>query len=190
MRRQLFGMLFFAANMALVLLFPPHDYAALERGNVPTFDGFYFAFGNAPNRMVNTDFLTLEIMVILINAAIAWLLSRRAGQEKSVATGGNRRQRAVLLLVALNLIVVLLFPPFENYLSISKATLPTFEGFYFVFGDNAQRQLVVSVLHLEVSLILINGGLFWLLFKNKRRLELSPEQLRALARQVRTAQVN
>lgn len=189
MRRQLFGMLFFAANMALALFFPPHDYVSLERDNVPTFDGFYFTFGALPNRVVNTDFLALEILVILINAAIAWLLSIRAAQ-KPMATEVNRRQRAVLLLVAINLIVALLFPPFENYLSISKATLPTFEGFYFVFGENAQRQLVASILYIEVSLILINGGLFWLLFKNKRRLELSPEQLRALARQVRTAQTS
>lgn len=188
MPRQLFGLLFFAANMALVLLFPPHDYVSLERGNVPTFDGFHFAFGASPNRVVNADFLTLEIMVILINAAIAWLLSIRAAQ-KPITAEVNKRQRAILLLVAINLIVVLLFPPFENYLSISKATLPTFEGFYFVFGDNAQRQLVASILYIEVSLILINGGLFWLLFKNKQRLALSPEQLRALARQARTARI-
>jgi membrane-associated HD superfamily phosphohydrolase len=189
MRRQLFGLLFFAANMALVLLFPPHDYVSLARGNVPPFAGFHFAFGALPNRVVNADFLTLEIMVILVNAAIAWLLSIRVGQ-KPIVPEVNRRQRAVLLLVAINLIVVLLFPPFENYLSISKATLPTFEGFYFVFGDNLQRQLVASMLYIEVSLILINGSLFWLLFKNKRRLELSPAQLRALARQVRTAQTH
>jgi hypothetical protein len=102
--------------------------------------------------------------------------------------GGNRQQRCILTLIAVNLIVVLLFPPFENYLSITRAALPTFEGFHFIFGDNSQRQLVSPILYIEVALVLINGGLFWLLFKDKGREEISAEQMQALAKRVRAMQ--
>ncbi len=183
-RPQRLGFIFAIINLALVLVFPPHDYISLQRGNIPTFDGFYFIFSSYPNRVVNADFLILEIIVVLINTAIVWLLLRHS----RVQPGGNRQQRRILTLVAINLVVVLLFPPFENYSSINKAALPTFEGFHFVFGDNSQRQLVSSILYIEVALMLINGGLFWLLFKDKGREEISADQIRALAKRVRATQ--
>jgi hypothetical protein len=186
-RQQIIALSIAAANLALMLLFPPHDYLSLQRGNVPTFDGFYFAFAGQPNRAINADFLTLEVIVVLINACIAWLLLRERplGQR---APGGNRYQRGVLWLVALNLMLVVLFPPFQNYTAITKATLPTFEGFYFIFADNSQRQLVAAVLYLEVVLVLVNGALLWLLFKGQSAAKLSAAEMRALAEQVRGAQ--
>jgi hypothetical protein len=71
----------------------------------------------------------------------------------------------VLWLMAINLVLILLFPPFENYYAITKAVVPSFDGFYFLFDDNAQRQIVTTLLYLEVALVLINGGLLWLLFR-------------------------
>lgn len=175
-------------NLALVLLFPPYDYLSLAHGNVPTFDGFYFAFGNKQNHVLNTNFLTLEALVVLINGAIAWLLLRTPVAKTRTAPGGNRNQRVVLGLVAVNLVLMVLFPPFENYSAITKAALPTFEGFYFVLGDNSQRQIVTTILYIEVALVLINGGLLWLLFKDKGREELSAEQVRQMAERIRAAQ--
>jgi hypothetical protein len=171
-------------NLVLMLLFPPYDYVSLQRGNVPTFDGFYFVFSSGSNRVVNTDFLTLEILVILINACIAWLLlhDRPIGKAQP---GGNRYQRGVLWVVALNLMLVVLFPPFQNYAAITKAALPTFEGFYFLFGNNSQRQLVASILYIEVALILANGAILWLILKGRGREKLSAEEIRQLAEQVR-----
>ena len=64
----------------------------------------------------------------------------------------------VLGLVAVNLVLILLFPPFEYFSAITKAALPTFEGFYFLFGDNSQRQLITAILYIEVALVVINGG--------------------------------
>lgn len=186
--RQRIALLVAVANLALVLLFPPHDYISLQRGNVPTFDGFYYAFGTHPNRIVNDSFLAIEIIVVLINACIGLLLLRSAPARKLRRPGGNRRQRIVLGLVALNLVVALLFPPFELFSAITKAALPTFEGFYFVFSDNSQRQLVAPILYIEVALIIINGGLLWLVFKDRTPEELSAEQVRAMAQRVRAAQ--
>lgn len=186
-RSQAIALACAAVNLLLIGLFPPFDYISMQRGNVPTFDGFYFAFAAHLNRAVNTDLLTLEIIVVLINLGIAWLLlrDRPLGQT---TPGGNRYQRGVLWLVALNLVCVVLFPPFQNYTAISKAAIPSFEGFYFLFGDNSQRQLVAPILYLEFCLVLVNGGILWLLFKGRGREKLSAEDIRSLAAQVRSAQ--
>ncbi|MBI5790819.1 MAG: hypothetical protein HZA63_05030 [Rhodocyclales bacterium] len=185
---QRIAVLVAVANLLLLAAFPPYDYISLQRGNVPTFDGFYFAFGPHPNRILNMDFLLLEIIVVLINACIAMLLLRAPAAPKARRLGGNWRQRSVLLLVGINLVLMLLFPPFEYYSAITKAALPTFEGFYFIFGDNSQRQLVTPILYIEVALVLINGALLWLAFRDKTPDELSAEQVRALAQRVRATQ--
>lgn len=177
------------ANLVLLSAFPPYDYVSLQHGNIPTFDGFYFAIGVHQNRILNADFLALEIIVVLINACIALMLLRTPPlREPPKQPGGNRRQRTVLILVAINLVMVLLFPPFEFFSAITKAALPTFEGFYFLFGDNSQRQIVTPILYIEVALIVINGALLWLLFRDKPAGEASAEELRDLAQRIRAAQ--
>ncbi len=90
--------------------------------------------------------------------------------------------------MAVNLVLVLLFPPFEYFSAISKAALPAFEGFYFLFGDNSQRQLVTAILYIEVALVVINGGPLWLLFKDKTQEAASAEQARTLVRGIRETQ--
>lgn len=171
------------------MLFPPYDYASLQRGNIPTFDGFYFAFGQHHNRVINANFLTLEVLVVLINASIAWLLLRpRTKATEKSGPGGNRNQRIVLGLLSMNLVLMILFPPFENFTAITKAALPTFEGFYFIFGDNSVRQIVTPILYIELALALINGGLLWLLFRDKTAGEISAEQMRDMAKRLQAVQ--
>ncbi|MDK9703344.1 MAG: hypothetical protein OEL20_09395 [Sulfuritalea sp.] len=187
-KAQQIAMAVVVANLILLSLFPPYNYVSMQYGNIPTFDGFYFAFGTHQNRVLNGDFFALELIVVLVNAAIALLLLRTPPlREPPKLPGGNRRQRTVLMLVAINLVVVLLFPPFEFFSAITKAALPTFEGFYFVFGDNSQRQMVTPILYIEVALIIINGALLWLLFRDKPK-EASAEELRDLAQQIRASQ--
>jgi heme/copper-type cytochrome/quinol oxidase subunit 2 len=185
-KRQTIALAIAVADLVLVLLFPPFDYLSLQHGNVATFDGFYFAFGAHPNRAINSDFLTLEVIVLLINACIAGLLLRERPLARKI--GGNRYQRGVLWVTAINLIVALLFPPFENYKAISHATVPTFEGFYFVLADNSQRQLVSTILDIEIALMLANGGLLWLLLKDRGREQMTAEQVRKMAQKVRETQ--
>ncbi len=188
-RAQWVALCLAAINLLLVLLFPPYDYMSLQRGNVATFDGFYYAFGDHPNQQLNANFLTLEILVVLINAAIAWLVFRSpSGVARKTGLGGNRNQRIVLGLVGINLVLMVLFPPFENFAAITKAALPTFEGFYFVFGDNSVRQLVSPILYIELALALINGCLLWLLFRDKTADEISSEQMRTMAQKLQTVQ--
>lgn len=186
-RPQTITLIVAVINLMLILAFPPFDYVSLQRGNVATFDGFYFYFSAHPNRAINVDFLALEVIVMAINAAIAWLLFRERPIGKQQAAG-NRLQRMVLWLVGVNLLVVVLFPPFQNFASITRSVFPTFEGFYFLFADNTQRQLVTPILYMEVCLVLINGGILWLLFNSRSATPLSADAIRGLAEDLRQIQ--
>ena len=148
-----------AINVLLMLLFPPYDYLS-PHNNVPNFDGFLPLFADHPDRVMNNDFLSIEILTVLVNAAIAWLL---LGERARLRRRLDRRN-LVLVGVASNLVFALLFPPFQDYYTASKALLPTFDGFYFVFGNNPRRVVVTTILWLEVIFILVNGGILWLLF--------------------------
>ena len=96
------------ANLALMLIFPPYDSLAVWRGGSPSFDAFYFVFDRHYNKFVNADLLFIELYWILINAAIGWLLLRGPGSGGA----GMSWQAGVLVFAALNLALVMLFPPF------------------------------------------------------------------------------
>ncbi len=155
-----------AANLLLQLTFPPFDYVALQRGRLPTFDGFYFFLGEHANRVVNSGYLLLEIVVVLINAWIGWLLLSDDATPRR--RQGERHQRGVLVLIAVNLLLMLLFPPFENTYAVTTLALPTFDGFYFIFGHHAYRHIVTTVLYIEIAALLVNGALLWLFVGEQR----------------------
>jgi hypothetical protein len=48
--------------------------------------------------------------------------------------------------------------------------------------------LIAPILYIEVALVIINGALLWLVFKDKGPSEASAEQVRELAQRVRAAQ--
>lgn len=158
-----------ALNVLLMLLFPPYDYLSYTHYNVPNFNGFLFAFGYHPNSAVNSNFLAIELVVVLINTLIAWLLLH----ERARLRRRPDRQNLVLLGVALNLLLALLFPPFQDHYTASKALLPSFDGFYFVFGDNSMRVVVASMLWVEVMFVLVNGAMLWMLFHRPAPRELT-----------------
>ena len=76
-------------------------------------------------------------------------------------------QNATLIVVAVNLVVILLFPPLESAFTMSKAAIPTFEGFYFIFARRPDHVIVTAVLYIEVFFLLINGAIFWLIFRDR-----------------------
>lgn len=182
-RKQHIAILIALVNLGIVILFPPYDYVSVARDRVATFAGFHFVFFAGDYLVLNKNFLTLEIIVVLINACIALLVSRTLSGQP-VAIAGNRKQRYLLAVVAFNLIIMLLFPPFENSMAITNAMIPTLEGFFFIFGDNSQRQIVTQILYLEIALILINGGLIWLMLKERAAKVLSASELREIAKTV------
>jgi hypothetical protein len=164
-RNQAIALAVAAANVVLVLMFPPFDTYSLGKGQMPVFGGFYLYPSRNESMIVNSSLLFLEIFVVLINTAIAALLLRI---KKPPVTGRSLSlQNATLIVVAVNLVVILLFPPFESVYALSKAAIPTFEGFYFVFARQQHHVIVTAVLYLEVFFVLINGAIFWLIFRDK-----------------------
>lgn len=144
-----------AINVVLVALFPPYDYVSAARNNVLTFDGFYWLFTDVGGRKVNSSFQQIEYFIILINAAIAWLLLRPGAQSAADPTAAGTAgeparkidwQRVVLMGVAINLFLVLLFPPMENFYAVTRAALPSFDGFFFLFGERGARTIVTQLL--------------------------------------------
>lgn len=174
-----------AANLVLVWLFPPFDYISQARANIATFDGFAWAYDARPNYVINRSFLQLEIFVVLLNAAIAWMLLRDRPAVAADAKKPVDWQRIVLFGVGINLLLVLLFPPMENYFAVTRAALPSFDGFYFLFGDHGARAIVPQILYIEVVFILINGAMLYLLLRKSGGVELTPAQRAALASELR-----
>lgn len=153
-------------NLALILLFPPVDDYSVTSNDVAIFGGFQFVFSIAQNAVVNRSFLFLEISVVLANAAIFWLITLENAARSERQKFSYRK--ATLYLVAANLIAILLFPPFEYISNMTKATIPSFEGFYFLFARPPYRVIVTPILWLEAIFVLINGGLLLLAFKENR----------------------
>ncbi len=188
-RYQWIAVVLAVINLVLVALFPPYDYVSAARNNVPTFDGFYWLFENVGGRQVNKNFQQIEYFVILLNAAIAWLLLNPKKAKPTSPVGEERKvdwQRVVLIGVAVNLLLVLLFPPMENFYAVTRAALPSFDGFFFLFGEHGARTIVTQLLYLEVIFVLINGAILWLLFK-KTPTDMTDAQKSALARELMRA---
>lgn len=163
---------FIAGNLLLVLLFPPCDYLALAHRGLPTFDGFYFLLDLPANRRINDNVLVLEMVVILINGCLGYLLLEHIRAPEA----HGRITRYLIGFLILNLSLAILFPPFSDYRMLSRNGLPSFEGFYFIFGDNSQRRLVDEILFLEIAMLLANAGLIWLIVRERELQERMLEQ--------------
>ncbi len=72
---------------------------------------------------------------------------------------------------------MLLFPLMESVFSLNKAAIPTLEGFYFIFAQKPAHVIVETLMYIEVTFILANGALLWLIFKDRR----APSDKEALA---------
>jgi len=173
-RNQTIALAITAVNIVLIMLFPPFDIYSVAVSKTPVFGGFHFTLNRTQDMVVNTGVLLLELFVVLINAGIAWLLlqSRKGGRPRRRI----RLQNATLIVVAMNLLVIVLFPPFESVFTMTKATVPSFEGFYFIFARQPNHVVVVAVLYLEVVFMLINGALFWLIFRESDRAAMTPDE--------------
>lgn len=179
-KHQAAALIVAAINLSLMLLFPPYDYFSYTRNNIPIFDGFLFVFGDHPNRALNGKLLSAEIFIVVINTAIVCLLQR----ERVRMRRRLDRQNLVLMVVALNLLLALLFPPFQDHYAASTALVPSFDGFYFIFGDNSRRVIVAVMLWLEVVFILVNGTMLWLLFQRPAPPELTAAERFAQPREL------
>ena len=182
-RNQAIAILIAAANIIVIMLFPPFDTFSIARSQIPVFAGFYFYPNRNELMVVNTSLLFLEVFVVAINACIALLLL--SPKKVRVARSPISLQNATLLIVAVNLVVIVLFPPFESVFAMSRAAIPTFEGFYFVFARQQNHVVVTAVLYMEVFFMLINGAIFWLIFRDRSNGAPTPEEALKLMMEMR-----
>jgi|CXWK01.1.fsa_nt_gi hypothetical protein len=159
-----------AVNIAIMLLFPPFLDNPLRRGVFPSFEGFYPLISNLGVKRIHNELLTLQIMFIAINGLIAWLLLDRPPVKGVLPE--FRYMRAIGIFLGANLAILLAFPPFESFPSMVKYEAPYFDGFYFVFGDKRQRNIFIPLLYLEITLVVANTLIVWLLFNSVKRAEL------------------
>jgi hypothetical protein len=97
-----------AVNLALLWLFPPFDSFSFADTKTPIFAGFHFRFARAVNEVINSDVLLLEIVVLLVNVGIAWLLLRDVKNPAGKKEHFNY-QNTILLVMAVNLTVIILY---------------------------------------------------------------------------------
>ena len=77
MSRRNTTLVFAGANLGVLVLFPPFEsYASAARLTGMYFDGFYFAFGDKSGRNLYVPLLYMEVLFLLINCSILWLLFR------------------------------------------------------------------------------------------------------------------
>ena len=77
----------------------------------------------------------------------------------------NTAQRIALVFAVTNLLLLLLFPPYD-YISLERGGIATFDGFYFAFGSHQNRIANANFLALEVIVVLINAGIAVLLLRD------------------------
>jgi hypothetical protein len=164
-RTQSIALAIAVANLLLITLFPPIDQYSVASSSIPVFAGFYFILSKPPLSEINGPLLALEIVVVLVNLAIAWLLLADKPDSKKRGLG---LQNASLLFTGVNLVLMLLFPPMESVFALTKATIPTFEGFFFIFAQKPAHVIVETLLYLEISFILVNGAFLWLIFRERK----------------------
>jgi hypothetical protein len=163
-RNQAILLIVAIVDLIVVLMFPPFDSIALGRTESLTFDAFYPLLAVPQGKLVNSGLLYLEIMFVLVNAALAWIFF---GDSLPWTSIGPRN--GVLIVVGINVALMLLFPPFENYPSTLRVSVTSFDGFYFYFGDKYQRYVYQPILFLEVFMVLLDGAVMWLLLRDPRR---------------------
>src|SRR4030088_629359 len=153
---QLTALIAALANLAVLLLFPPFNNQSLLRAGPASFDAFYPAFDAPASATLNSGLLYLEIFFVLVNAVLAWVLLQGAPQQPSRPR--VRWQNVLQWVVIANLLLILLFPPFE--------TQPdrAFEGFRFALGGSVQRGIFLPFLFLELFLLALDAAALWLAF--------------------------
>lgn len=165
-RNQAIAVIVAITNLLLIVLFPPIDQFSIASTAVPVFSGFQFIATKPPLSVVNTDLLAIELVVVLVNLGIAWLLLR--DKPAGATTRKLSLQNASLFFTGINLILMLMFPPMESVFALTRAAIPTFEGFFFIFAQKPAHVIVETLLYIEVIFILTNGALLWLIFKERR----------------------
>lgn len=154
-------------NALVMLLFPPFASQPLVKGVLPGFDGFFPLFSQLGSKPVFTELLTLQLMFVGINTLIAWLVLQ--DKDPRGANPEFRFAQAIGGFVAVNLAVIVVFPPFEPYQSLLRYDTGGFDSFYFIFGSRSRRTIYWPLLYLECMVVVIDALVLFLLFSAAHR---------------------
>ena len=80
----------------------------------------------------------------------------------------NKYQRLIIIVAAMNVLLMLLFPPFANQ-PLAKGMIPGLQGFYPVFMQFGKQPVFTELLTLELLFIAINTLIAWLLLKGGKQ---------------------
>lgn len=78
----------------------------------------------------------------------------------------NKYQRVVVIAAALNIALMLIFPPFLDN-PLRRGVLPSFEGFYPIFSAHGLKRIHSELLTLQMLFVAINALLAWLLLDRR-----------------------
>ena len=67
----------------------------------------------------------------------------------------NKYQRLIIIVAAMNVLLMLLFPPFANQ-PLAKGMIPGLQGFYPVFMQFGKQPVFSELLTLELMFVAIN----------------------------------
>lgn len=155
-----------AIDLLILVLVPPFQDIPLARGALPSLAGFFPLVVAYPTRPIFAELLALELIFVAANALTAWLKVRSQGSHDLPPI---RIGRGIAAFVAVNLGIVLLFPPYQQYNMLARDIGASFDSFYFVFGGRSARPLFGPLLYLEIIFIVINALAIYLLFNTVRR---------------------
>lgn len=154
-------------NALLMLLFPPFLSQPLTRTGLPGFDGFYPLLTHFGQKPIYQELLALQLMFVVINGMVAWLVLQSKKHHGDLPEFACFQ--GIAWFVAINLAVVLSFPPFEPYQTLQRGVSSSFDSFYFLFGSRSHRAIYWPLLSLECLFILINALGHLLLFGAVKR---------------------
>jgi hypothetical protein len=83
----------------------------------------------------------------------------------------NRHQKAIAVIAVLNLLLLMLFPPFLDQ-PIQRSAFRSFESFYFLLMAPAGRVIHQELLTIEVLFVIANALAAWLALNAKNGAEL------------------
>jgi len=153
-------------NALVMVLFPPFNDSPLSRGALPSFEGFYPLLTQWGRKAISEELLTIELMFLAANALAAFLCLVNRGADELPRF---RFALGIACFVAVNLAIILLFPPFEPYSSFARVAAGTFDSFNFVWGIRSARPIFAPMLYLEIILVTVNALALWLLFNSLQR---------------------
>lgn len=148
-------------NALIMVLYPPFNSLSLSKFAGASFDGFYPVYSQFGKKLIDADLLMLELMLLATDVLAAWLMLQGRNDENIAR---RRYSQGIAIVAAINIGVMLLFPPFETYSSTLRYAGSSFDSFYFAFGTRSSRPIFAPLLYLELIFVVVNALLLWLLF--------------------------